>query len=316
MSDSDNESLDSADSFAPRDEPGNDLPAQIPGAPTVQLVPGASDMFTWKRAAAMQIIPGSTYHCKEGSVEWDYILEQGIEVLKAVSTSHGYPDAFANSGYVEGLLQASISVDSISVRCGMMKAVPSDQLDDVKQLFLNELNQREPRGDVFTSVMRGSTIFTHVQSPSYAMDGRSGYFEVTQKRGWPWQTEIIFSWTAADGTDGCFHFSLAKRGQHQILDDAMDKMRQTIIVIETSVINEDGELVKVPVDNPSLMWICDRVMVGLFLSPTKSLPGGSAWPCPVQHEQHERYDTSDRRRADNVPYGEANVEFSDMHHRP
>jgi hypothetical protein len=86
-------------------------------------------------------------------------------------------------------------------------------------------------------------------------------------------------------------------------------MRQTIIIIETSVIDEDGELRKVPVDNPSLMWVCDKVGVGKLLSPTKSTPGGSTWPCPVQHERH---DTSDRRRADNVAYGEANVEFSDM----
>ena len=102
-------------------------------------------------------------------------------------------------------------------------------------------------------------------------------------------------------------FSL--RSSQQILDPAVDKMRRTIIIIETSVIDEDGELRKVPFDNPSLMWVCDKVGVGKLLSPTKSTPGGSTWPCPVQHEQHERYDTSDRRRADNVPYGEANVEF-------
>ena len=280
------------------------MPAQIAGAPTVQPTPGAADKFTFMLAAAMQMIPGSTYYPETGSAEWDYFMDQGIEVLKGLSyvadNQDTYPDAFANCGYVEDLLQSRAIVDSISVRCGMMRAVPSEELDVVKQLF-----QCEPRGDVFTSVMgAGSKIFTHVDSP-----GRSGYFEVTQKRGWPWQTEIIFSWTMADGTDGCFHFSLAKRGSQQILDPAVDKMRQTIIVIETSVIDEHGELRKVPFDNPSLMWVCDKEWVGKLLSPTKSTPGGYAWPCPVQHE---RYDTSDRRRADNVAYSDSNVEFSDM----
>ena len=212
MSDSDNESLDSADSFEPTYDSGPDMPAQIPGAPTVQPVPGAADKFTFQLAAAMQMIPGSTYYPEAGSEEWDYFMHQGIGVLKALSyvadNQDTYPDAFDNCGYVEDLLQSRAIVDSISVRSAMMRAVSSVQLDEVKQLF-----QCEPRGDVFTSVMEGSTIYTHIDSP-----GRSGYFEVTQKRGWPWQTEIIFSWTAADGTDGCFHFSLVKRGKQQILD--------------------------------------------------------------------------------------------------
>ena len=302
---SDSDSLSEADSFGPMDDSGNDMPAQIMGAPTVQPVPGAADKFTWMLPAAMQMIPGSTYYPDVGSDEWDYFMAHGIEVLKGLShvanNQVTYPDAFANCGYVEDLLHSRAIVDSISVRCGMMKAVPSDKLDDVKQLF-----QCEPRGDVFTSVMQGSNVYTHIDSGL----GRSGYFEVTKKIGWPWQTEIIFSWTTADGTDGCFHFSLAKRTQQQILDPAVDKVRQCIIVIQTSVIDEDGELRKVPVDNPSLMWVSDRVMAGKLLSPTKSTAGGSAWPCPVQYE--ERYDTSERRSADNVAYSEANVEFSDV----
>ena len=129
------------------------MPAQIPGAPTVQPVPGAADKFTFMLAAAMQMMPGSTYYPEAGSAEWDYFMHQGIEVLKGLSyvanNQDTYPDAFANCGYVEDLLQSRAIVDSISVRCGMMRAVPSEQLDEVKQLF-----QCEPRGDVFTSVMR------------------------------------------------------------------------------------------------------------------------------------------------------------------
>ena len=134
MSDSDNESLGSADSFEPTYDSCNDMPAQIPGAPTVQPVPGAADKFTFLLAAAMQMMPGSTYYPEAGSAEWDYFMHQGIEVLKALSyvanIQDTYPDAFANCGYVDDLLHSRAIVDSISVRCAMMKAVPSVQLEE------------------------------------------------------------------------------------------------------------------------------------------------------------------------------------------
>jgi hypothetical protein len=247
----------------------------------------------------MQLMPSTDYHCMDGSPEFDWLQDVALEVLRKLSTESGVTQ-WANQEHVEALLRATLIIDAITVRLGQLKHVPIQQIEEVKELLGPNL-----RDDVFTSVKQGDSIFTHVKTG----DIGGGYYEVMPKRAWPWSTEISLYALHNDGREYCFHFCQGKRNKDQIVDPAHDKLRQAIIIVTLFLVDpETGEKVKLPLYNPSEMWLKDNKLYGKLLSPCNSTPGGESWPLPEQHMS----DTAARRAADDAPYFDPNQEFTDQ----
>ena len=303
------DSQDSRDSLLPLDGDATQvlpMPHQVSGAPTVLPVPGAPDTFTFEKAAAKQIMPGTNHHCEEGSKEWHYFQDVALELMRKLATESGVT-RWANQDHVEALLRATLIIDAITVRLGQLKHVSIELIEEVKALFGPNL-----REDVFTSVKQGDSIFTHFKTGDIGGgegDIGGGYYEVMPKRAWPWSTEISLYALHNDGREYCFHFCQGKRNKDQIVDPAHDKLRQAIIIVTLFLVDpETGEKVKLPFYNPSEMWLKDNKLYGRLLSPCNSTPGGESWPLPEQHMS----DTAARRLADGVAYCDPNQEFTDQ----